>query len=64
MAARQPTTAILAMPVTVIAVEHPDGKTPQVQGIAYVDVRVPKDGDAVELVASQSKAVRSWLSAK
>ncbi len=48
----------------VIAVEHPDGKTPQVRGIAHVDVRVPNDGDAVELVASQSKAVRSWLSAK
>ena len=48
----------------VIAVEHPGGKTPQVRGIAYVDVRVPKYGDAVEFVASQSKAVRSWVSAK
>lgn len=48
----------------VIVVEHADTPKPRVRGLAHVDVRVPTDGDAVQLVTSRSAAVRSWVSAK
>jgi hypothetical protein len=48
----------------VIAVEDADSAKPQVRGIARVNVRVSTDGDAVELVAARSPAVRAWVSAK
>jgi hypothetical protein len=45
----------------IIVVEQTDSSKPRVKGIAHVDVRIPTDGDAVQLVTSRSQEVRSWL---